>query len=52
MVKTITAKMLRNSGKGFEMNKTTNIAEPKQKRDYGNSLLNLFGFIGDIAVKR
>jgi hypothetical protein len=51
MAKTITAKMP-CSGKGFETNKTTNVAKPKQKRDYGDSLLNLFGFIGDIAVKR
>jgi hypothetical protein len=51
MVKTITAKMP-HSGKGFEMNKTTIIVEPKQKRDYGDILLNLFGFIGNMAVKR
>jgi hypothetical protein len=51
MVKTITAKMPRNSGKGFETNKTTKVIEPKQ-RNYGDILVNLFGFIGDIAVKR
>ena len=48
MVKTITAKMLRKCGTGFE---TSNV-RPKQKRSTGDILLNLFGFMGDIAVKR
>jgi hypothetical protein len=50
MVKIITATMSRKGGKGFEI-KTTEI-NPKQKRNYGDILLNLFGCIGDIAVKR
>jgi hypothetical protein len=48
MVKTITAKMPHKRGTGFEM-KMTNV---KPKRNYGDVLLNLFGFIGDIALKR
>lgn len=52
MVKIITAKMPHNSGKGFEKNKATNAVKPKQKRNYSDILLNLFGFIGDLAVKR
>jgi hypothetical protein len=51
MVRTITAKMPQ-SGKRFETNTTTTVVQPKPKRNYGDMLLNLFGFISDIAVKR
>jgi hypothetical protein len=50
MMKNITVHTPRKAGKGFEQ--PVKVAMPKQKRSNSDLLLNLFSFIGEIAVKR